>query len=438
PMRRRQSLPYPVLIRNSSLFARADATNVVAAEDADAGQEAPKPGMIYVAVVDQGFGNPALDLRGNIAQPAGEEPRYPAVVSSAAILDTFPTHVRTRLATRSFRGCRGLGRIDRRQFGVAFGKNRKRVVAAHAEALRASMARNGLEFETMNLADLKSVESSTAGGLLAASAIVMSNDRAYDPTSPIDIARGAVVFHPTTLKDMRSYLAGGSEPPSLVSACPLFLTCKVKTFRTATKGKELPDYVKLVSVRELERLARSWLDSMQLDSNVVLPGQSEWRYFDTGGDPGDSWNESGFNDSEWKLGKGKFGYGGDGEDTTISFGDNSDKKYPSYFFRRQVEFEAPSPGDVLVIEYVVDDGCVIYVDGEEVTRYGMPAGSIIPQIRASSTASGAAEKQWHRFVLSQAPKNPKVTIAASVHQATSSSSDLGFDLKITRLRWSPR
>jgi hypothetical protein len=165
--------------------------------------------------------------------------------------------------------------------------------------------------------------------------------------------------------------------------------------------------------------------------NTLIASGSEWKYNDLGRDLHLSrWNTKDYYESEWKSGTGPLGYGGDGEVTVLSYGIDSNNKYPTYYFRKS--FVAPAVPVSVALTVRRDDGVVVYLNGTEVARANMPAGPPEYQTLASSTESGSGETTYHAYtIVDPTLIQPGMNIlAAEVHQASLSSSDVGFDAQL--------
>ena len=173
-----------------------------------------------------------------------------------------------------------------------------------------------------------------------------------------------------------------------------------------------------------------------------------WNYLDDGSDLGNSevvtdhpgygtgnWKHPDFDDSSWQSGSGVLGFGGL---TDASVTTQINKFHPAggqvrtYYFRRS--FEVPEAAKVLSFgcEVLRDDGVIIYVNGVEVARSNMPEGNIGSSDLASSSVSGAAnEGGYFPFDLDSTELvDGTNVIAVELHQGSSGSSDLGFDLAL--------
>ena len=166
-------------------------------------------------------------------------------------------------------------------------------------------------------------------------------------------------------------------------------------------------------------------------SQVLIPKGSFWKYLDDGSNQGTSWREVSFNDNGWSSGKAQLGYGDGDENTKISYGSSSNNKHICYYFRKTFTVSDPNAASGLNISLLRDDGAVVYINGFEVARSNMPSGNISYSTVAASTVSGSAEGAYYKYNISSSILNAgNNIIAVEVHQRSSSSTDLSFDLKL--------
>ncbi len=110
-----------------------------------------------------------------------------------------------------------------------------------------------------------------------------------------------------------------------------------------------------------------------------FPEDTEWRYFKglseaSAPDP-TAWRQPGFNDRSWAVGQAPFYY----EDKAAGYTGNTAltdmrDNYLTLFLRKT--FDVANPGRVLslTLDLRVDDGCVVWLNGQEIARVGMPPG----------------------------------------------------------------
>jgi hypothetical protein len=166
----------------------------------------------------------------------------------------------------------------------------------------------------------------------------------------------------------------------------------------------------------------------------LVPSGSIWKFRDTGIAPSPSWITPAYDDTAWKSGPARLGYGGDGELTLVSNGGNPDAVHPVTWLRHSFSLPDASTFDALQLDLQRDDGILVFLNGTEILRDNLPAGPLSPNALASSAISGPAESAWSRFLLpSSALRSGPNLLAVQLHQSAPNSSDLGFDLRLTPL-----
>jgi hypothetical protein len=170
------------------------------------------------------------------------------------------------------------------------------------------------------------------------------------------------------------------------------------------------------------------------DSTTLVAASSTWKYLDNGTDQGTAWRGTAFNDSAWSSGAGPLGYGMAGLGTTVSYGPDAANKYNTTYFRRNFTVADASAVSALTLQLRRDDGAVVYLNGTEVARSNMPTGTITYQTQASTTVNTDDETAYWTFSV-----NPSLLVsgtnvlAVEIHQATTTSSDLVFDLVLSAM-----
>lgn len=170
-----------------------------------------------------------------------------------------------------------------------------------------------------------------------------------------------------------------------------------------------------------------------LTTNLTLVSTGAvWKYLDDGSDQGSTWRNIGYNDTSWTNGPAQLGYGDGDEATVVSFGPNSNAKFITTYFRRAFSIADRTFFSALNLRALRDDGIIVYLNGTEVYRSNMPAGSINYLTLASGNVGGVNETTF--FSSSIDPEllvNGTNVIAVEVHQDLPSSTDLSFDFELT-------
>jgi hypothetical protein len=167
-----------------------------------------------------------------------------------------------------------------------------------------------------------------------------------------------------------------------------------------------------------------------IPQNITLISSGEaWKYFDKGSLPSNNWNSSSTDDSGWSSGISELGYGDGDEGTVVGFGSDPNYKYITTYFRKFFNYNTSIPTDSIVLRLNYDDGIVVYLNGTELKRINMPAGTI--QYSTLANGSPAVENTFSDFIIDkQLLINGQNIIAAEVHQNSVTSSDVSFNLEM--------
>ncbi|MCY4127701.1 MAG: HYR domain-containing protein [Gammaproteobacteria bacterium] len=156
-------------------------------------------------------------------------------------------------------------------------------------------------------------------------------------------------------------------------------------------------------------------------NNLVNAG-STWSYLDDGSDQGTAWRESDFDDSTWASGPAELGFGENDEATVLTSG------HITYYFRHKFNIDDLDSIVAFGLRLKRDDGAVVYLNGTEVARDNL-SGDVTYTTLASNAADDGAN--FHRFdVAKDSAVLGENVLAVEVHQVSTGSSDLSFDLEL--------
>ena len=170
--------------------------------------------------------------------------------------------------------------------------------------------------------------------------------------------------------------------------------------------------------------------SFSSSNEELVSASSQWHYYDMAAQPPLQWTSLVFDDSAWKTGNARFGYGNGNEVTTLDYGPDPNNKYITSYFRKEFTVNDTSGTDSLIVYVSVDDGAVLYLNGYELVRINMPDGTVT----GSTLANGMPvnENTFLAYVVDKKWLKPgENMLAAEVHQISASSSDVEFDAKLT-------
>ena len=168
-----------------------------------------------------------------------------------------------------------------------------------------------------------------------------------------------------------------------------------------------------------------------LPNPTLVTYKSSWSWLYDGTDPGPNWAQPGFDASAWNTGVGEFGYG-DGDEATVISTAPTPRPLVGYF-RKTVNIPNPAAFTSVLIDTIRDDGAVVYVNGVEVGRNNLPAGTITNATNALTALSTRADETtpYSVSVPSSAFVAGDNTISVEVHNSDRWSGDFSFDLRAT-------
>lgn len=173
------------------------------------------------------------------------------------------------------------------------------------------------------------------------------------------------------------------------------------------------------------------LNKLDVPSTSVtyLESDAVWKYFDQGSLPAADWFAVDYADDAWQSGPAEIGYGDGDEATEVSYGSNSNDKYITTYFR--TSFNVTDPTTVTSLDCIakIDDGAVIYLNGNEVARLRMDDGTVLFGDRANSLGPEGEFEDVSLLVSSLVAGNN--VLAVEVHQRSASSSDISLVMEIS-------
>ncbi len=196
----------------------------------------------------------------------------------------------------------------------------------------------------------------------------------------------------------------------------------------------------------------------QPPTSISIVSGDEWKYTIPATNPAASWKTDlspSYNDpnTPWFGGRSPLGYGGQGSPATTIAAENGtcldqcastvasscqtscSSRAITTYFRKTVSLTNVS-GSAFTMRYQRDDGIVIYVNGQEVTRNNMPGVTGDPvsfTTLATAYPSDPDEVAWVTLdptKFASKLKDGQNLIAVEIHQYSATSSDLRFNLEL--------
>ncbi len=159
----------------------------------------------------------------------------------------------------------------------------------------------------------------------------------------------------------------------------------------------------------------------------IMPGGRTWSFLDDGSDQGTAWKETGFDDSSWDMGAAPLGFGGV---TGLIFDTATERNIITAYFRTTVNVSDLDSLESFTFKILTDDAAVIWVNGEEAVRDSFTSNQEINY--DTPAAVNANETEYAEYVVDASLfVEGENLIAVEVHNRSTSSGDMGFEVTLS-------
>ena len=165
--------------------------------------------------------------------------------------------------------------------------------------------------------------------------------------------------------------------------------------------------------------------------DLVVPGSAwRWRYVSGAWPAG--WTTAAFDDTAWNQGPAPLGFGSAGLGTNIDVPPPTSNRPLSAQLRRSFEVADRSTIVGLTLTTRADDGVVVFVNGVEVGRSNLPAGTLTSTTYATAgpRTSAAVASPVSFTVPPSLLVNGTNVVAASMHLGWRTTPDISFELSL--------
>jgi hypothetical protein len=165
---------------------------------------------------------------------------------------------------------------------------------------------------------------------------------------------------------------------------------------------------------------------------LAIDNVTMWRYDRTGRDLGTDWRQPGYDDSTWPQGLTLIADEGtttvEPIRTRISRFNDQGQYVRTFYYRSHFNFPGTTTARAkLRLRHVVDDGVVVYLNGQEIHRFGIAQGVVVDYLTDANGHENIYEGPYDIPIDNlQLCDN---VMAAEVHQSGGSSSDMVFGLE---------
>lgn len=177
-------------------------------------------------------------------------------------------------------------------------------------------------------------------------------------------------------------------------------------------------------------------------TDLIPFAADNWRFLDNGTNQGTAWRSSAFSDAAWKTGAAELGYGDNDESPTGIVEDDatpgsptsgSTTRYATTYFRRAFTVADRHRITDLQLSFKHDDSGLVFLNDAEAYRTtNLPAAPAAVLFDYYSGAGSSHENVTETATVSAQTflQEGGNVVAAELHQAEPSSSDLSFDLRL--------
>ncbi|MEX0641247.1 MAG: lamin tail domain-containing protein, partial [Pirellulales bacterium] len=160
-------------------------------------------------------------------------------------------------------------------------------------------------------------------------------------------------------------------------------------YTAAFDGSAMPGLDTSDAVFGVQIIAAETLTDLTIDTDTLFNLDTTWKYDDTGVDRGSTWRDPSFDDAPWTSGNALLYL----EESPLPGPKNTPLAAgrTTYYFRKSFELTGdPQLVTGLRIRPIVDDGAIVYLNGQEVYRHNMPTGDVSYGTFASTAVDNAA------------------------------------------------
>lgn len=160
---------------------------------------------------------------------------------------------------------------------------------------------------------------------------------------------------------------------------------------------------------------------------VLIAPNAQWQYSYNNGVPDEKWNQPGATRAKWSEGNAPIGYGASEYQTKIT--PPAASRPITTWFAKDFEVSDPKAFTTATLNFVADDGAVVYVNGKEAGRVRMSEGTVTADTRANAavTAQFALANRQTLNIPSSLLKEGTNTIGVETHLNYRTSPTMGFD-----------
>lgn len=179
------------------------------------------------------------------------------------------------------------------------------------------------------------------------------------------------------------------------------------------------------------------------------PGDTKWKFYADAAAPPAEWRTTAFDDSGWGPSDPSLGYAPLGFEPSpssalfpgIRTAVPANQPLATYYFRTTFQWNGPLTGATAVFDQFLDDGALVWLNGQSLVRERLATGTITHASLANAESPDGAE-EFNRMPVTSAILNGKLaagtnTLAVEVHNRATANDDMVMALRMKILTTIP-
>ncbi|MBQ9363038.1 MAG: CotH kinase family protein [Bacteroidaceae bacterium] len=173
-----------------------------------------------------------------------------------------------------------------------------------------------------------------------------------------------------------------------------------------------------------------WVSDVELPSSTfpIFTNVSPWKYYDQGSLDGKNWMAVNYSDDAWSEGTPPIGYDYNNQHPEIET--ETAGNLPTYYFRKTFDLTSYAVDDEYTLNWIADDGFIVYVNGKEAGRYNMPSGEVTYSKYSSTWAHDNPDRGTMTLDASLFHQGSNL-IAVELHNNSGTSTDIYWQASLT-------
>ena len=177
-----------------------------------------------------------------------------------------------------------------------------------------------------------------------------------------------------------------------------------------------------------------WLNESDVTTTTkeIFSEGSNWSYYDQGSLDNTNWKTSSYSTNSWASGQTPIGYDYNSQHPEIVT--ETAGNLPTYYFRKSFYINTPVSDADFALNWIADDGFIVYVNGKEAGRYQMSSGEATYSQYATTWAHNNPDTGTMTLDASLFKQGTNL-IAVELHNNSGTSTDILWNASLSMLTY---